>query len=58
MSYRVVTNGETMRVPMRLHRVVCCDCKLVHDYSYRYRRGKLWVTTRRNERATVKRRAR
>jgi len=34
-------------------RVSCCDCGLVHDYLFAFRRGKVTRIAARNERATA-----
>jgi hypothetical protein len=52
------TDGEWFAVPNRsLHRIRCCDCSLVHDFSFRIRKGKLQIRAVRNNRSTAASRA-
>jgi len=67
-EYRQRYNGEEYEIPLYSikygknarvqHRrymecVACCDCGLIHEYVFKYKRGKLFVIPRRDNRRTA-----
>ncbi len=55
--YRQRADGEGFVVPLNeVYRLACCDCGLVHDVVWVYKKGELGMATRRNNRATAQKR--
>jgi hypothetical protein len=68
MKYVQRQDGEAFEIPLRRgprngmrqgqHRIRCCDCGLVHDFTFVIdkRGGRLAIVAERNQRATAARR--
>ncbi len=52
MKYRQRDDGERYRIGST-HKVMCCDCGLVHVLRYRRYKGKLYATAWRMTKATA-----
>lgn len=53
-SWKLVKDGEWVRVPAKGHKNACCDCNLVHRIEYRIADdGALEVRFTRDRRATA-----
>lgn len=57
MKYYQVKDGEWLH-QIRVMKVACCDCGLVHTYTYRKRKGMLQRSAVRDGKATWARRKR
>ena len=58
-AHKIDADGWTIwinpAVPME-HKIVCCDCGLIHDIEFRVVENAVQFRARRNERATAARR--
>jgi len=50
--YKQIFDDEWFYVPRRGYQQACCDCRLVHVFNFRLRKGKLEMSVRRDARAT------
>ena len=58
--YRTLADGETRAIPLTkgvaVHKMSCCDCKLVHVVRMRPRKDRIELTAWRDQRTTAERR--
>jgi hypothetical protein len=52
MKYKNQNDGDWIKVIHRKHKIMCCDCGLVHDFNFRIRKGKIQFQAFRNQRST------
>ena len=45
--------GEWIEIVLRNFRLRCCDCDLVHKMDFKIKKGKIWMRTFRDQRATA-----
>lgn len=56
-KYRVRDDGEWFHIPRHGNLIGCCDCKLVHLFKARVRKGRVEISAVRMVRNTASRRA-
>ncbi len=56
MKYQPTTSGDLIRINRPTWRTACCDCGLVHDFTFFVRGRKIFVRVYRNNRATAAKR--
>lgn len=52
MKYNNMKDGEWSKVIGRKHKILCCDCGLVHLLKFRIKKGKVEFQAFRDNRAT------
>lgn len=57
MKYTQIYDGEWVEPkPQKVHKMVCCDCGLVHTINFRVVKGKVQFQAIRDKKATSNRR--
>ena len=53
MRYETAKDGEWIQPDRYGYRMMCCDCRLVHEFNFRIYRGRIQYRARRLPRATA-----
>ena len=53
MEYKSLSQGEWVEFKPVLLQLACCDCGLVHNFSFEFRKGKIGFTIKADRRATA-----
>ncbi len=56
MKYTNQKDGDWIKVIRRKHKILCCDCGLVHNLNFRLKKDKIEFQAIRDNRATGQRR--
>ncbi len=52
MKYKREKEGGWIQPKSRIHKIMCCDCGLVHKFEFRLHRNKIQFRVFRDNRAT------
>jgi hypothetical protein len=53
MSYKQIKDNEWETPVRKNYKMICCDCGLVHDTSFRVKKGHIQFKVTRNNRSTA-----